>query len=104
MKDSDPSLERLLRSASQYRAAAAGQQAVEPPFGFATRVVAGWLAGEGRERLGLEAALLAMWFRRAFLCAMAVTVISVGWSFKTDTATPNEEMTIASYDATADLP
>ena len=102
MKNSDLSLERLLRAAGQYRPAAA--EAEEPPFGFATRVVAGWLAGRGREGFGLEAKIEAMWFRRAFLCAMAVMAVSVGWSFKTDTAALNDEMPIASYDATADLP
>lgn len=98
MNDSDLSLDRLLRAAGQYRRATAADEA--PPFGFATRVAASWRAGAGRERPGLEA----MWFRRAFLCAVAVMAVSVGWSFKTDTAAPNDEMTIASYDATADLP
>jgi len=103
MNNSDPSLDRLLRAAGQYRPAAAAAQE-EPPFGFATRVVATWIGGSGREGSGLEASLQAMWFRRAFLCAVAVMAVSVGWSFKTDTATPNDEMAIASYDATADLP
>jgi hypothetical protein len=101
MKNADPSLDRLLRAASQYRPGVAG----EPPFGFTTRVVANWLAGTGLERIGLDAKLQAMWFRRAALCALAVMTITVGWSFKavTDTA-PNDEMAIAGYDATADLP
>jgi len=102
MNNSDPSLDRLLHAAGQYRPAAAAQE--EPPFGFTTRVVAAWMAGSGREGSGLEASLQAMWFRRAFLCAVAVMAVSVGWSFKTDTAAPNDEMAIASYDATADLP
>jgi len=98
MKNSDPSLDRLLRAAGQYRPAVVEE---EPPFGFTTRVVAGWIAGgAGREGFGLDA----MWFRRALLCAVAVMAVSVGWSFKTDTAAPNEEMAIASYDVTADIP
>ena len=101
MKNSDQTLERLLRSAAQCRPAAADEA---PPFGFATRVVAGWLAGSGREGFGLDARLQALWFRRALFCALAVMAISVGWSFKTDTAAPNDEIAIASYDATTDLP
>ena len=97
MKNFDQSLDRLLRAAGQYRPIVAEEA---PPFGFTTRVVAGWIAGSGRERSGIDA----VWFRRAFLCAVAVMAISVGWSFKTDTAAPNDEMAIASYDATADLP
>ena len=97
MKNSDQSLGRLLRAAGQCRPAVTEET---PPFGFTTRVVAGWIAGGGREGFGLET----LWFQRAFLCAVAVMAISVGWSFKTDTATPNDEMAIASYDATADLP
>jgi len=101
MKNSDPSLDRLLRAAGQYRPAI--EQ--EPPFGFVTRVVAEWSAmAGGNTGSGVDARLQAMWFRRAFLCSMAVMAISVGWSFKTDTAAPNDEMAIASYDATADLP
>ena len=63
-------------------------------------MVAGWLAGSGREAWGIEA----IWFRRALLYAVAIMAVSVGWSFKTDTTAPNDEMAIASYDATADLP
>ena len=104
MKNSDPSLDRLLRAAGQYcpERLAAAEEA--PPFGFVTRVVAGWLAGAAHTGSGLDARLQTMWFQRALLCAVAVMAVSVGWSFKTDTAAPNDEMAIASYDATADLP
>jgi hypothetical protein len=95
MKNYDSSLDRLLRSAGQDRRAVTEAA----PFGFATRVAASWVAGMAGERLGQET----LWFRRAFLCALAVMAISVGWSFKTDTAAPNDEMAIASYAATADL-
>jgi hypothetical protein len=99
MKNADSPLDRLLRAAAQSRPAVDE----ELPFGFTTRVVAGWLAATGAERIGLDAKLQAMWFRRALLCAVAVMAITVGWSFKTDTA-PNDEMAIAGYDPTADLP
>ena len=96
MNKSDHSLDRLLRSAAHYRPGIPE----EPPFGFTARVVAGWLAGAGRDRVGLEA----LWFRRAFVCDVAITAIAVSWSYKTDTTAPNEDMAIASYDAGADLP
>lgn len=104
MKKYDSSLDRLhrlLEAAGQYHLPVAEEEA---PFGFTTRVVAGWLSGVGREGLGLDAKLEAIWFRRSLLCAVAVMGISVCWSFKTDTTAPNDEMAIASYDATADLP
>jgi hypothetical protein len=97
MNNADQSLDRLLRSAAAHKPAMPPEEA---PFGFATRVVAGWKSGAGRERGGLEA----LWFRRAFLCALAVTAISVGWSFKTDTSSANEELALSSYDASAELP
>jgi len=102
MKSTEKSLDRLLRTAGLYGAAGRGHAAgaeEEAPYGFATRAVAGWLAGAGA-----EARLQTLWFRRVFLCALAVMAATVGWSFKTDTTAPNEEMAIASYDASADLP
>jgi hypothetical protein len=99
MNKPDHSLDRLLRAAAQCHPDRP-EIAEEPPFGFTTRVVAGWLAGAGRDRTGLEA----LWFRRAFLCAVAVMAMAVSWSYKTDTAAPNEEMAIATYDAGTDLP
>jgi hypothetical protein len=97
MNDFDPSLDRLLRTAAQYRPASKE----EPPFGFSTRVVAAWRGGAGLDR---AAALQTVWFRRAFLCALAVMAVSVGWSFKTDTAVPGDDLAVAGYDASADLP
>jgi hypothetical protein len=96
MKKSDHSLDRLLRAATLHRPAAV----TEPPFGFTTRVLAGWLASPCRDRAGLET----LWFRRAFLCAFAIMAISVSWSYKTDTSTPNPEIAVANYDTSADLP
>jgi hypothetical protein len=101
MKNSDSPLDRLLRAAATQPIRPA--VAEEPPFGFTTRVVSGWLAGCRAEGAGPEAKMQALWFRRAALCALAVMAITVGWSFKIDTA-PNDEMAIAAYDATADLP
>jgi hypothetical protein len=102
MKNTDQSLDRLLRAAARHRPA--GESPAEPPFGFTTRVVAGWLAGRGNGGFAAEARLQVLWFRRAFLCAVAVMAVSVGWSFKIDTSVPNDESAVASYDATADLP
>jgi hypothetical protein len=99
MNQPDPALHRLLRAAST--APAAAPVPAEPPFGFTTRVIAGWLASSAQERPGLDA----LWFRRAFLCAFAVMLLSIGWSYRTaDSAATGDEMTIAGYDATADLP
>jgi hypothetical protein len=99
MKKSDHSFNRLLRTAAGFSPAVADE---EPPFGFVTRVVAAWKGAPARESNGLDA----LWFRRAFLCALGVMLLSVGLSFKTDTtaAAPNEDLAIAGYDATADLP
>jgi hypothetical protein len=101
MKNSDPSLDRLLRAAGQYRPAVVREA---PPFGFTTRVVAAWIAGAAREGAGSDFGLDTLWFRRALLCAVAVMAVSVGWSFKIDTAATSDEMVLASYDASPDLP
>ncbi|HEX4086819.1 MAG TPA: hypothetical protein VHY22_18035 [Chthoniobacteraceae bacterium] len=98
MNNPDSSLDRLLRAASRRQPAGLGNE--EPPFGFATRVIAGWHAGSGRDRQGLDV----VWFRRSLLCALVVMAISVGWSFKMDTSPANDELAIASYDANADIP
>ena len=102
MNDKNQPLDRLLRAAGEYHPAMGVE---EPPFGFTTRVTAGWLSGakSGRDGARLEA----LWFRRAFYGALAVTALSVGWSFKADptAAAPGDEMAIANYDTTgADLP
>jgi hypothetical protein len=95
MKPNDHSLDRLLRSAGN----AVPHAADEVPFGFATRVVSGWLAAGPGDVMGLQT----LWFRRSLLGALAVMLLSVGWSYKTDTAAPNEEMAIATYATPADL-
>jgi hypothetical protein len=103
MKHFDPSLENLLHAAAQHRPAVEP----EPPFGFATRVAAAWLAGAGMAgQIGQEraAAMQAVWFRRAFFCALAVMVFSVGWTFRADNAAPGDDLGISAYDATPDLP
>jgi hypothetical protein len=99
MNNSGNSLDRLLRAAGSHRPANAAEEA---PYGFATQVAALWVAGMGQQP-SWKAEL--MWLRRALFCALTVMAISVGWSFKTVTAAaPSEEMTLASYDASADLP
>jgi hypothetical protein len=96
MKHTDTALDRLLRSAGQSQPHISGG---DVPFGFTTRVVSGWLAAGTADFTSLQA----LWFRRSLFGAVAVMVLSVGLSFKTDTAAPNEEMAIASYATTADL-
>jgi len=104
MKNSEKSLDLLLHAAGRSRVLAVDGAANDAaPYGFATRVVAGWRAATGEGR-GLEAKLQTIWFGRALVCALAVMAVSVGWSFKMDTAAPNDEMALASYDASADLP
>ena len=98
MKSDDQSLDRLLRSAGQAMPRAAHGE--EVPFGFSTRVVSGWRAASSPgDVMGLQA----LWFRRSLLGALAVMLVSVGWSYKTDVTAPNEDMAIASYAAPADL-
>lgn len=102
--NSDDPLDRLLRAAARHQPA----EKEEAPFGFATRVAATWIAqrGSGGSENGVvEASLQVLWLRRALLCAVVIMTASVGWSFKTDTAAPNDEMAIAStYDSGTDLP
>ena len=65
MKDAD--LDRLLRSAGN-----AGQPDAEIPFGFETRVVAGWRSGRGS---GNDLADLSRFLRRAGAVACAVVIV-----------------------------
>jgi len=96
MKNTDSSLDRLLRSAGQCHPPVVE----EAPYGFATRTAAAWLAGASpRELPGLET----LWFRRSLFCALALMAASIGWSIRADTAAANDDMAIASYATTADL-
>ena len=63
-----PDINRLLRSA-----AGAPQSEAEVPFGFDTRVVAGWRSGRA---FGNDFADLSRFFRRAGAIACAVLVIA----------------------------
>jgi hypothetical protein len=101
MKDPNPSLDRLLRAAARQQPAGSGNE--EPPFGFATRVIAGWQAGLRPDRQGTPG-LEALWFRRSLVCALAVMAITVGWSFKANTASPDDELAIVGLDSGADIP
>jgi hypothetical protein len=67
MKDVDPKLTRLLRSAAEVRE----NGPTEAPFGFDTRVVALWRAGVPNENNGLGRLL-----RRVAVLAVAVIAIS----------------------------
>jgi hypothetical protein len=73
MKGAD--VDRLLRSAAN----AAEDPAVEPPFGFATRVVAGWRSGKNG---GSDAAELSRFLRRAGVIAAAVVVLAGGAAYR----------------------
>jgi hypothetical protein len=63
-----PDIDRLLRSAAR-----APQADAEVPFGFVTRVIAGWRSGR---TLGNEFADLSRFLRRAGAIACAVLVIA----------------------------
>jgi len=61
-------LDRLLRSAAR-----TGEPAPEIPFGFETRVVAGWRSGHGA---GNDLAEFSRFLRRTGVIALAVLVIA----------------------------
>jgi hypothetical protein len=64
----NPDIDRLLRSAGR-----ASQPDAEVPFGFETRVVAGWSSGSG---VGNDLADLSRFLRRAGALACVVFVIA----------------------------
>jgi hypothetical protein len=73
MKAND--LDRLLHSAAN----APAEPSVEAPFGFATRVVAGWRSGKNG---GNDAAELSRFLRRAGVIAAAVFVLASGAAYR----------------------
>ncbi|MEY2501163.1 MAG: hypothetical protein QOI07_1497 [Verrucomicrobiota bacterium] len=73
MKASD--VDRLLRSAAN----APDESSVEAPFGFATRVVAGWRSGKTG---GNDAAELSRFLRRAGAIAGAVVILAGGAAYR----------------------
>jgi len=73
MKTSE--LDRLLRSAAN----AAEEPAPEPPFGFATRVAASWLSGQGNTN---DIADLTRFLRRTGVIAFAVLVLASAAAYR----------------------
>jgi hypothetical protein len=73
MKAND--LDRLLHSAAN----APAELPVEAPFGFATRVVAGWRSGKNG---GNDAAELSRFLQRAGVIAAAVFVLASGAAYR----------------------
>ena len=73
MKDAD--VDRLFRSAAN----APDDSSVEAPFGFATRVVAGWRSSRNG---GNDAAELSRFLRRAGVIAGAVVVLAGGAAYR----------------------
>jgi hypothetical protein len=70
----DPDLDRLLRSAARVP-----QSEAEVPFGFDTRVVAGWRSGHG---VPDEFVDLSRFLRRAGAIACAVLVIASAAAYR----------------------
>ncbi|HEV2803767.1 MAG TPA: hypothetical protein VGW57_02435 [Chthoniobacterales bacterium] len=68
-------LDRLFHSAAN----APGEPPVEAPFGFATRVVAGWRSDKNG---GNDAAELSRFLRRAGVIAAAVVVLAGGAAYR----------------------
>jgi hypothetical protein len=73
MKNVDVKLDRLLRSA----ALASEDASLEAPFGFDTRVVALWRAGEEGASLSL-----ARFIRRVAFVAAAVTIVAGAGAYR----------------------
>jgi hypothetical protein len=72
MDDVDPKLDRLLRSAAQVQ----NDAPAEAPFGFDTRVVALWRAGQSANGNGLG-----RFVRRVALAALTIIVIASAAAF-----------------------
>ena len=86
MKPHNDSLRRLFRAA---RLAAA--RSTEPPFGFETRVLAGWrnLAPED------DSLWMVMLLKRAFVAACVVALLSVALSYSALREPVQNELTLA---------
>ena len=96
MKGRNADLERLLRSAAN----ALEGSAPEPPFGFDTRVVASWRAGNGRAS---DAADLTRFLRQIGVVAFAVLTLASTGAYvqfndnEARTAPQNNEYAIADF-------
>ena len=86
MKRPDADLNRLLRSAAK----AVEPSAPEAPYGFETRVIALWRAGNGRAN---DSAELARFLRRIGAVAFAVLVLASAGAYQQ--FNENEERTAA---------
>lgn len=75
MKGPDANLDRLLRSAAN----AAEPSAPEAPYGFETRVIALWRAGNGRAN---DAAELTRFLRRIGAVAFAVLALASAGAYQ----------------------
>ncbi len=73
MNSLDHKLDRLLKAAAKAPRPAAD----EAPFGMATRVLAEWRAPAQPD----AGDFLLVWFRRAALCACALTLAGLVWNY-----------------------
>ena len=103
MSRHDADLDRLLRSAGRD---AASDAHTEPPFGFATRVVATWRAGAGRNPEGLE---MTRFLRRIAATALIVLMVSSAGAYQefasdsSDTASETNEYAIVDSEIQTEL-
>ena len=89
MNHIDSSLQRLFRAAARARQ----ELPTEAPFGFEVRVLNAWRAGLADD----YAVVLAPLFRRAFVCACAVIIVSAALTLGSwRESAPNELSTVDS--------
>ena len=97
MKEIDDCLRRLLKSA----ATSPREIPDEPPFGFATRVLASLHIDSSADE---EALFIEVLFRRALACGVAVMLLTVAASYHTLTASAGTEEEIANSAIETSLP
>ena len=97
MKEIDDRLRRLLESA----ATSPREIPDEPPFGFATRVLASLHTASPADDAILFTEVL---FRRALACGIAVMLLTVAASYHSLTASAGTEVEIANSAIEASLP
>ena len=84
----DEKLDRLFQAAAKAPQPAAG----EAPFGMATRVLADWRASAQSD----AGDVLVLWFRRAALCACALTLAGLVWNYGANAAGGGAEAVVDS--------
>lgn len=94
MNTPESKLNRLFAAA---RSAAPDVDPPEMPSHLKARVLARWRSG-AEELAGLW---LAVFFRRALVCAAVIMAASVAWSVATDE--PDDEVALANYELHAEL-